>query len=681
MLRTNNMARANGREFDRTYDRLERAAVAAARRNNAMLLYVPDAPGAALQFALGAYAIAPAGSPVGRLLDMQYGAPKLGPELVANGNFETGAGWTTIFGAATVVSGRMRLTRVDGSTGARTSAPISCIPGRTYRLSVDRSVAGGTTSAGAVIATTFNSTNGNALSNYGTSSGVLEITFVATQANHWVILDAGSGTAGQYSEFDSVSVREVIDAPGSRGPELINNGDFTTWSADNPAGWTVGFTETATEFVTQASPGARLASAGAFNEIVQAICTVGKTYEATVVVAACSGNGALSNNTNNPISFTAPGIYRAIFTAAHSNVGLKRALSGTACDFTVTSVSIREVFGYHCNQATASSKPTVVKIPRRTGPELVPNGRFETDASGWTVHFGTGSVVGGRLRLTEDADGTGVRAKCLLSTRPGASYQVQVDCTIGTGPILIVAAVAGDNTAYGTNLGRVDRSVTTTAAFSFVATSGTTSLIVSAPGTDGQFGEFDNVSVKEVLEWSNAIQFDGTDDFLDVTFRDYYAAGTSTFVGSWYGPVTGNSSFGLVQSSNGNITPLYAPFGIPTSSVNASYFMRDDAGSAVLNFRTYAAGAYSGSGVVSAVDSGNRLVGLDHGTVTVDVAFTRPGVLTSNRITVGAAQRTSTSGFGKMIMGLLCWSPNVMPDADRRAIEKFAAFLVGEHHV
>lgn len=665
MLRSNNMARANGREFDRTYDRLERAAIAAARRNNAMLLYVPDAPGAALQFALGAYAIAPAGSPVGRLLDMQYGAPKLGPELVANGNFETGAGWTTIFGTATVVSGRMRLTRVDGSTGARTSAPISCIPGRTYRLLVDRSVAGGTTSAGAVIATTFNSTNGNALSNYGTSSGVLEITFVATQANHWVILDAGSGTAGQYSEFDSVSVREVIDAPGSRGPELINNGDFTTWSADNPAGWTVGFTETATEFVTQASPGARLSSAGAFNEIVQAICTVGKTYEATVVVAACSGNGALSNNTNNPISFTAPGIYRAIFTAAHSNVGLKRALSGTACDFTVTSVSIREVFGYHCNQATASSKPTVVKIPRRTGPDLIAPGAWTTGTPNSTT-ISAGTITFGSQYSS---------AEQLLALRNGTYYNLSYSVTSASGAYPLALSSSGFTTsttvlptAIGINTVTV-LCVDATKPIRLIAPNAGTSITLT------------NISLREINEWSNAIQFDGTDDFLDVTFRDYYAAGASTFVGSWYGPVTGNSSFGLVQSSNGNITPLYAPFGIPTSSVNASYFMRDDAGSAVLNFRTYAAGAYSGSGVVSAVDSGNRLVGLDHGTVTVDVAFTRPGVLTSNRITVGAAQRTSTSGFGKMIMGLLCWSPNVMPDADRRAIEKFAAFLVGEHHV
>ncbi len=87
MLRSNAMQRAVGRAFDRTYDRLERGAIAAARRNNAMLLYVPDVPGAALQFALGAYAIAPAGSPVGRLLDMQYGAPKLGPELLPETKF------------------------------------------------------------------------------------------------------------------------------------------------------------------------------------------------------------------------------------------------------------------------------------------------------------------------------------------------------------------------------------------------------------------------------------------------------------------------------------------------------------------------------------------------------------------------------------------------------------------
>lgn len=668
MLRSNAMQRAVGRAFDRTYDRLERGAIAAARRNNAMLLYVPDVPGAALQFALGAYAIAPAGSPVGRLLDMQYGAPKLGPELLPETKFvDNYTGWTQVLGTVTAGGGRLRTTR-GVSVGGRATAPISCVPGRTYRVSAERYL-GGTSSAGLVIAVSSTSTVGSVLSNYGVT-GPFSAVFVATQSTHWVALDTGTGTEGQYCEYASVSVRELIDAPSSRGPDLVSNGDFALWSSDNPVNWGLSFVETATEYVTQGSPGARLVSTtGNFNEIAQNIGLVnGKTYEAIVQVSACTGQGALSNASSSPVSFTAPGCYRSIFTAVGGSVGFKRSSGGVASDFTVTSVSVKEVFGFHCVQSTASSKPTVVRIPRRKGPDLVANGGFDSSA-GWTTVSAT--IASGVLPLANQF----AYAQQDVAVRNGAYYELAytVTATSGAFPLALSGTgFTGTTTVLSAVLGR------NTAIVQCVNTTGVLKLIAPNAGTSVTI---DDVSLREITEWSNAIQFDGTDDWLDVTFRDYYAAGASTFIGSWYGPVTGNSSFGLAQSSSGSTTPVYAPFGIPTTSINAAYFMRDDSASAVLNFRTYAPSALAGTDVVSAIDSGNRLVGLDHGAVSVDVAFARPGTLTSNRVTVGAIQRTSISGFAKMIVGLLCWSANVMPDSDRRAIEKFAAFLVGEHHV
>lgn len=683
MLRSNNMNMANGREFDRTYDRLERAAIAAARRNNAMLLYVPDAPGAALQFALGAYSPAYSGSPVGRLLDMQYGAPTLGKELLSNTTFDGGtAGWTPFFNTTiSAVSGKLRVGTTTGAGQPMLAiAAVATTPGQTYQLSA--SSASKTAQVGVFQLQATNNSNGSgsfATASFGvfgaqTLQSSIAITFIASAAVTYVVLRADSGasaTTADYSEWDGISVRRVIDAPASRGPELVSNGDFSSWSGDNPVNWGLSYVESATEYVTQGNPGARIVSTtGNFNEIAQVLGLVnGKTYEVIVQVTACTGTGSVSNASASPVSFSAPGYYRAIFTAVGGSVGLKRATGGQASDFTVGSISVKEVLGFHCNQATASSKPTVVKIPRRRGPELVVNGDFNTDLSGWsTGNTGVATVTwsaGTALYGSNGVDGARLRQQIFVT--PGKTYWISV------------SASSALNIAIGANPGTTEYVPYFAGSKSFAFVAFTNSFwINTVTAVDGSF--LDKVSIFEVLEWSNAVQFDGTDDWLDVTFRDYYAAGASTFIGAWNGPVTGNSSFGLVQSNTGNNTPLYAPLGVPTGSSNASYFMRDDAGSAVLNFRTYAAGAYSGSGVVSAVDSGNRLVGLDRGAVSVDVTFARPGVLSTNKVTIGASQRTTVFGFAKMTVALLCWSPNVMPDADRRAIEKFAAFLVGEHH-
>lgn len=506
------------------------------------------------------------------------------------------------------------------------------------------------------------------------------ITFTATTSTSWIrFLTGGVGTP----TLDNVSVRELIDPAGSRSAELLTNGNFASWAADNPTGWGLSFTETATEYVTQASPGARLVSAnGVFNELKQdGVSPVGRTFEIIVVVTACAGAGCVSNGSQTPITFTAPGVYRAVFTSILSTIGLKRSIAGQACDFTVSSISLREVFGYHCTQATAASKPTLARIARRLGPELLSNGTF-ADLSGWTGYFGAAAAVGGRLRLTEDADGTGVRAKCLLATRPGASYQVQADCIIGTGTGAVVAAVAGDNTAYGTSLGRADRSATATALFTFTATSTVTSLILAAPGADGQYCEFDNVSVKEVMEFSNAIQFDGTDDFLDATYRSYYNAGSSTYIVATRSQTSGAPGFLTTETSTTNNSTLVHPLGVTAGNPTGTYYyIRNDANVSPLDYVNYAPGAVSKPSIISAVDFGNALKGYSGGVLTYTGAYARSGTLTTNKITIGAAQRIANGQFTKTIIALLCWAPGVMPDADRRAIERFGAYLIGEPHV
>lgn len=672
MLRSNCMARAVGRAFSSTYARLEKAAIAAARRNDAMLLYVPDNPSNVLQFSAG-YTPSTVGTPIGRLLDMQYGAPTLGPELLPATKFtDDFSGWASVLGTVSVVGGRLRTAR-GVATGGRAAAPISCIPGRTYRIAVDRYL-GGVSSAGFVVAISPTSTVGNILSNYG-STGPYSATFIATQSSHWIALDTGTGSEGQYCEYDNVSVREVIEAPGSRGEEKTSNGDFSLWSNDNPVNWGLSFVESATEYVTQGAPGVRLVStAGAFNEIAQNVGLVnGRTYEVTVQISACDGTGAVSNASSSPVSFTAPGWYRAVFTAIGGSIGLKRSVGGTPCDFTVTYLSCREVFGFHGSQATAANKPTLVRIPRKSGPDLVINGGFDSPAN-WSVISTT--ISGGSLALAVQF----AYAQQTIELKPGASYVVSytVTASSGTYPLALSGSgFTGVTTTIPAVVGR--NSVVVTCV-------NTTNLLkLIAPNT-GTSVTIDNVSVREVLEWSNAVQIDGTDDWMDLSYRDYFVGGSYTFVGAWAGPVTGNSAFVLAQSSTSDVDPLCSPLFVPSGSNHVSIFERGDTAQVGISGSSYSLDTLQGSACVELLQTSSGATGnykgWCSGALVRNINYTRVAEsLTTNRVTLGTSQRTSVSGFSKGSFALLCWSANVMPDADRRAIGRFASYLIGEPYV
>lgn len=355
-----------------TYSRLEASALAAARRNDAMLLYVNDAATNVFSNSDTAYVPASVGtSPsIGRWLDQQYGSGYLGSELVTNGNFNTGiAGWTQTRGVVTWSSGAIRIARASSNSGRGTS-PITCEVGATYRIMVDRSTSGGVATAGVAVTISPTTTVGSVLSDSGGSAAwsTMDRTFIATQTTHWIMLETGSGTDGQYAEYDNVSVKKIIEAPATRGPELLANFDFSSWTGDDPNGWSLSSSELTNIYVTNANPGARLVSTdGTLFHIFQSATPAGKTYEVTIQVTAITGSIAVFNGPApiTPLSISAPGVYRAIFTSTGVTLGIKRATAGVATDATIASISCKEVLGYHARQSTSLNKPTLVRIPRK----------------------------------------------------------------------------------------------------------------------------------------------------------------------------------------------------------------------------------------------------------------------------------------------------------------------------
>lgn len=661
----------------KSYTAIEAAAIAAARRNDAMLFYVQDSRANVLSNSDAAYAIPTVGQAVGKWLDSQYGIASIGPELVTNGNFNTGIdGWTQTQGAISWNSGVLRTSKVAGVSG-RAIAPITCEVGATYRIMVDRSTAGGLSSAGVVVAISAFSTAGGILSDYGggTTWSTMDRTFIATQTTHWIYLAGGTGTDGQYAEFDNVSVKKISEAPATRGPELLANFDFSSWTGDDPNGWSLSSSESTNIYVTNANPGARLVSTdGTLFHIFQSATPAGKTYEVTIRVTAITGSIAVFNGSApiTPLSISAPGVYRAIFTSTGVTLGIKRATAGVACDATIAWMSCKEVLGYHGSQPTVANKPTLARVPRKKQADSVINGGFDS-SSGWTLGGGA-AISGGTLQL--NAQFAYVQQE-IAGLEVGASYEISYDVTASTGGTPLALS--------GTGFTEVTTPIPAVAGvknyYIAVCTNASLPLKMVVPDT-GTTVTIDNLQMRKIVDWSYAVTLDGVDDWLDVTYRDYFAPGEYTFIASWWGPITGSSSFGLAQSSTASNTPLVSPLFIPPSSIDASIFERSDSSAIGLPGTTYATGALGRTSVVEltqiASPAGN-FKGYLGGTLDRNTNYTRvTDSVTTNKVTLGAAQRTTVSNYAKGTIALLCLAPSTMPDADRRAIARFAAALVGE---
>lgn len=124
--------------------------------------------------------------------------------------------------------------------------------------------------------------------------------------------------------------------------------------------------------------------------------------------------------------------------------------------------------------------------------ELVTNGTFATDTSGWTASNATLAVVGGQLQITNTAsNGYAYQA---ITTVVGRSYAISVDCVSKTTGSFGV--FAGTTPTNGNLAANQAISVAGTYVLSFVAASTTTYIDVQAFATAGAVAVFDNISVK-----------------------------------------------------------------------------------------------------------------------------------------------------------------------------------------
>ena len=527
-----------------------------------------------------------------------------GPELIAQPI--TPAAWDVGTDSLSLVGNEMLFTA--SAVVGRCRYGIATTPGKTYTFnwygrkgtisSLKYSVWNGTGSADIIPITSY-------------QDGFNSVSFVApagcTQAFVYYIRDAGStGTA----YFSGASVREVISASlyqdtagtlpvttqgqviglsldqsygsANLGSELLPSGTAGASigvPGTLPTGWQGGVTvngvsrqvvAVAADYIDLRLTGTSTSTWADFLGVIGTTVSVtpGQTLKfslnpSSVVAGAMPSGGSISygavfqlNGTfvsqvalQNGIATVPAGVNQLRLFNSIANYG-----NGVAVDVTIrvpSSASVKEVLGVHLTQSTGANKPTLTRVPKKLGPELAVGGDGTTLA-GWTTS--TWAVSGGKFvcqGVGDLAQNVLVAAKTYLATWDSDNTNT-------------VNVRAGSQ--YNSHLqvvGRNARLITPDGAL-FGFQSGVGPVI-------------DNISVREVLEWSNAYQFDGSNDTLTFTPPAITTAATLGWAGtisdlSGNRGLLGSAQSWLYISNDGRVqfTPNGGGQGIGTASGSVS---------------------------------------------------------------------------------------------------------------
>lgn len=156
-------------------------------------------------------------------------------EFVSNGTFTTDtAGWTAYGGATiSVDTGRLKIV-TPGAASCGASTPITCVIGKTYSVSIEYTYNNASSLFGISISAGGQTLGRKAL---GTTSGTYKASFIATATTMYIVLYLSTGaTAGQFSFFDNVSVKEsAIQVTTTTGLDNVANSASRLTAAGNDA--------------------------------------------------------------------------------------------------------------------------------------------------------------------------------------------------------------------------------------------------------------------------------------------------------------------------------------------------------------------------------------------------------------------------------------------------------------
>lgn len=132
---------------------------------------------------------------------------------------------------------------------------------------------------------------------------------------------------------------------------------------------------------------------------------------------------------------------------------------------------------------------------------LVTNGTFDTDVSGWTGNNATLSLSSDRLRVTDN--GSSAYAYQVITVEPGKTYKLTFDYLFPSANTATDYEVNIRNTNQSGSILKGLNTVTTTwvedvlssNSLVFTPTTSTVGLTLASASTTGDYADFDNISV------------------------------------------------------------------------------------------------------------------------------------------------------------------------------------------
>lgn len=190
-------------------------------------------------------------------------------------------------------------------------------------------------------------------------------------------------------------------------------------------------------------------------------------------------------------------------------------------------------------------------------PELVGNGTFDTDLTGWTNLARATWDASGRLYINATSGSGARQAERAITTVIGTTYTLTFDfenvANVGDANAAAALIYTGAN-ATGTELGKVTSGAASgTLTLSFVAQT-TTSYVFLSLEDNGDAAYFDNVSVKEAS--FNFLALEDTDHSLEAPYRVINFREFGRNRGDDFSTLTGSNSTRAFTLDDGTTTLL-----------------------------------------------------------------------------------------------------------------------------
>ena len=292
-----------------------------------------------------------------------------------------------------------------------------------------------------------------------------------------------------------------------------------------------------------------------------ALSTQNVTVSAVEQTIHFTGTGTITltgTSTAGPIVGTGTGESNRVSLTFTPTAGtLTCTVSGTATNAQLEMGSVVTSYIPTASGTVTRTVDDVMMGPVLGGTELITNGEFLIDTSGWTPSGSTLSLASNQLRVTNTGAGFGLAFQS-FTTVIGSSYTATLDFVAGTAN----GKFGIGTTATGEEIGATATDSTSPKTLTFVATTTTTWIdIVLQNAGAGTFADFDNITVQELVPFAGYDQDEGAISVeFDIgtgvpgTFPTILFFSDGAFTNFIYNFIVGSDGAGRIKFDDGSVT-------------------------------------------------------------------------------------------------------------------------------